>query len=151
MEALSRYELLMLATPEITQDETKELEKQLTNLIKNRNGSVISFDRWGKYRLAYPVKKSEYGVYFLIRFDVQNVENLNQEIHSLIRVRFDNIIVREVLTVLEEQSSLDYKRPRSLEEAPSQKKLHLLRADDLKDLCRQMMVMNLTLCMANII
>ena len=127
MEALSRYELLMLATPEITQDETKELEKQLTNLIKNRNGSVISFDRWGKYRLAYPVKKSEYGVYFLIRFDVQNVENLNQEIHSLIRVRFDNIIVREVLTVLEEQSSLDYKRPRSLEEAPSAEEVALTK------------------------
>ncbi len=127
MEALSRYELLMLTTPEITQDEIKELEKQLTSLIKNRNGSVIAFDRWGKYRLAYPVKKSEYGVYFLVRFDVQSVENLNQEIHSLIRVRFDNIVVREVLTVLDAQDPLDYKRPRSLEEAPSAEELALAK------------------------
>lgn len=119
MEAVHRYELLMLTTPEITQDETKELEKQLSTLINGRKGAVIAFDRWGKYRLAYPIKKADYGVYFLVRFDVQNVENLAQEIHSLIRVRFDNIVIREVLTALDAQGPLDYKRPRSLEEAPS--------------------------------
>lgn len=119
MEALSRYELLMLTIPEITQDETKELEKQLSTLINSRKGTVIAFDRWGKYRLAYPIKNTEYGVYFLMRFDLQNIENLAQEIHSLIRVRFDNIVIREVLTALDAQAPLDYKRPRSLEEAPS--------------------------------
>ncbi len=127
MEALSRYELLMLSAPEITQDETKELEKQLGNLIKTRNGSMLSFDRWGKYRLAYPVKKSEYGVYFLMRFEVQDVQNLNHDIHSLLRVRFDNIVVRDVLTVLDGQAPLDYKRPRSLEEAPSPEETALLK------------------------
>lgn len=120
MEAFNRYELLMLSTPEITQDETKELEKQLSTLIKNRKGNVIAFDRWGKYRLAYPVKKAEYGVYFLARFDVEDVQNINQEIHSLLRVRFDNIVFREVLTALDAQVPLDYKRPRSLEEAPAE-------------------------------
>lgn len=120
MEAFNRYELLMLSTPEITQDETKELEKQLSTLIKNRKGNVIAFDRWGKYRLAYPVKKAEYGVYFLARFDVEDVQNINQEIHSLLRVRFDNIVFREVLTALDAQAPLDYKRPRSLEEAPAE-------------------------------
>jgi small subunit ribosomal protein S6 len=121
MEAsLNRYELLMLSAPEITQDETKELEKQLGTLIKNRKGNVLAFDRWGKFTLAYPVKKAEYGVYFLARFDVQDAQNLNQEIHSLLRVRFDNIVMREVLTVLDAQAPLDYKRPRSLEEAPAE-------------------------------
>jgi small subunit ribosomal protein S6 len=127
MEALSRYELLMLATPEITQDETKELEKQLGTLIKARKGSVIAFDRWGKYRLAYPIKKAEYGVYFLLRFDVQDAQNLNHEIHSLLRVRFDNIVIREVLTALDLHAPLDYKRPRSLEDAPSSEEGSVLK------------------------
>lgn len=120
MEAFNRYELLMLSTPEITQDETKELEKQISTLIKNRKGSMIAFDRWGKYRLAYPIKNAEYGVYFLARFDVQDGQNINQDLHSLLRVRFDNIVFREVLTALDAQAPLDYKRPRSLEEAPSE-------------------------------
>jgi len=115
----TRYELLMLTVPEITQDETKELEKQLGTLIKNRNGEMIAFDRWGKYQLAYPVKKNEYGVYFLLRFDVENTQNLNHDIHALLRVRFDNIVAREVLTVLDSTAPLTYKRPRSLEEVPT--------------------------------
>lgn len=127
MESLHRYELLMLATPEITQDETKELEKQLSALIKTRKGSVVSFERWGKYRLAYPLKQGEYGVYFLLRFEVADLNNLNHDIHSLLRVRFDNIIVRDMLTALEADMPLDYKRPRSLEEAPAGEEGSLLK------------------------
>lgn len=134
MEAQHRYELLMLATPEITQDETKELEKQIGSLINARKGSVISFDRWGKYRLAYPVKKSEYGVYFLTRFTVEELENLNHDIHALLRVRFDNVVIREVLTALPSQGSLEYKRPRSLEEAPTSEETSLLKSKKVEDL-----------------
>ena len=62
-----RYEALMLAVPEITQDEVKNLESQFEGAVSGSKGAMLSFERWGKYRLAYPVKKNEYGVFFLAR------------------------------------------------------------------------------------
>lgn len=134
MESLHRYELLMLAAPEITQDETKELEKQLSTLVKGHKGSVISFEKWGKYRLAYPIKNGEYGIYFLLRFEVADHINLNHDIHSLLRVRFDNIVLRNVLTALDMDEPLDYKRPRSLEEAPAHEEGSLLKSKKVEGL-----------------
>jgi small subunit ribosomal protein S6 len=134
MTSLHRYELLLLTTPEITQDEAKELEKQIGALIKAHKGSVISFDKWGKYRLAYSIKTGEYGIYFLIRFEVADPNNLNHDIHSLLRVRFDNIVLRNVLTVLNVDLPLDYKRPRSLEEVPTSEEGSLLKSKKVEGL-----------------
>ncbi len=67
-----RYEALMLVIPEITHDEAKALESQVESVVKNGGGATLSFERWGKYRLAYPVKRNEYGIYFLVRFEVDN-------------------------------------------------------------------------------
>lgn len=119
-----KYELLILAAPEITQDETKDLEKQLEALIKERKGSSSSFERWGKYRLAYPVRKNEYGVYFLARFEVPETDNLNKDIRSFLRIKFDTAVMRNLLTALPAQAPFEYHRPRSLEEAaPSESSL----------------------------
>ena len=126
MKQLCKYELLVLTSPEITQDETKELEKQVSTLVKDRKGSIVSFERWGKYRLAYPVKKHDYGVYFLARFDVPTAEKLNLDIHSLFRIKFDGVVMREMLTVLEDNTSA-YKRPRSLEDTPKNDATSLLK------------------------
>ncbi|MGB8366858.1 MAG: 30S ribosomal protein S6 [Candidatus Babeliales bacterium] len=122
---LQRYEVLLLTVPEITSDESKDLEKQLNKLVKDVKGSVISFDRWGKYRLVYPVKKNDYGVYYLFRFEVpQNAEvpqsndEFIQEIKTLFKVKLNNIVMRSLFTHLEAKASLAYQRPKSLEEVP---------------------------------
>ena len=59
----------MLTVPEITADETKSIEQQFDRVVADKKGTMVSFERWGKYRLAYPVKKNDYGVYFLARFE----------------------------------------------------------------------------------
>ena len=129
MEAFNRYELLMLTTPEITQDETKELEKQLSNLIKTRNGSVIAFDRWGKYRLAYPVNHNDYGVYFLIRFEVdaENKEALLKAIKDVFVFKFNTLIPKHIVERIDAQGSMEYKRPASLEDNPQDVDMFLKR------------------------
>jgi ribosomal protein S6 len=119
MESLGRYEVLILAAPEITQDESKELEKHLEKIVNSKKGEVLSFEKWGKYRLAYPVRKNEYGVYFLMRYQVLKESGiLNKEIGTTLSVRFENFIMRGVVTALTEEGSLEYQRPRSLEELP---------------------------------
>lgn len=124
MTAPQKYELLILTVPEITQDETKDLEKQIETLIKDRKGNFVSFERWGKYRLAYPIRKNEYGVYFLVRFETPETANLNNDIRSFLRIKFDAVVMRNLLTALPANASFEYHRPRSLEEvAPNESSL----------------------------
>jgi small subunit ribosomal protein S6 len=127
MDTPQRYEMLLLTVPEITQDEAKDMEKQLNGLIKEHAGSTATFDRWGKYRLAYPVRKNEYGVYFLIRFDAANIAPLNEAMRSTLRIRFDNVVMRSQLSLLSADAQAQYKRPRSLEEAPQEEGSSILK------------------------
>ncbi len=66
-----RYEVLFLTVPEITKDESEAIKAHFTKVIRTHKGTLVSFDRWGKYRLAYQVGKNDYGVYSLIRFEVE--------------------------------------------------------------------------------
>jgi small subunit ribosomal protein S6 len=118
MAETARYELLILSTPEITQDETKELEKQLEKSIQTASGSIISFERWGKYRLSYPVRKREYGVYFLMRFQIPKEGKLLQELKTLLTIKFETVVMRSLVSALTNDAPLEYQRPRSLEETP---------------------------------
>jgi len=49
-----RYESLLLVVPEITNDESAEIEKLIDKKIQSFKGTLISYDRWGKYLLSYP-------------------------------------------------------------------------------------------------
>ena len=116
-----RYETLFIAVPEITSDESSKVQNLLETSVKNVKGAVISFERWGKYHLAYPIRKFDYGVYYLMRFEVdekgKNV--LLDDIRNLFGVRLGDLVMRNVLVRLDPNASLEYKRPESLEEAPS--------------------------------
>jgi small subunit ribosomal protein S6 len=113
------YELLMLAVPEITEDESKALEKHVEEQVKQGQGSMVLFDRWGKYRLAYPVNKNEYGVYFLARFQAPAETNLLDELKRSFVVRMHTTVMRHMVSVLEGTVSAVYQRPLSLEETPA--------------------------------
>lgn len=119
MSRMHRYEALMLTVPEITADEAKTIEQQFDRLVADKKGSMISFERWGKYRLAYPVQKNDYGIYFLARFETAESEPLVSEIKTLLGVKLHEIIMRSMLARLDDNRSLEYQRPQSLEEAPA--------------------------------
>jgi len=114
-----RYELLLLTVPEITEDEARSLETQLDKLIKEAGGTTISFERWGKYRLAYPVRKNDYGIYFLMRFEVDSPQPILDNIRSIMAVKLNGLVMRHMVTALSPKQSLAYQRPPSLEETPS--------------------------------
>lgn len=114
-----RYEILVLAVPHITQEEEKNIEKGLDTLVRQVKGSIISVDRWGKLRLAYPILKHDYGIYTLVRFEIEKVEKqLLAEIKQLLDVKFNELVMRHIVVRLDAGQKLDYKRPLSVEEAP---------------------------------
>jgi small subunit ribosomal protein S6 len=113
-----RYETLILTIPEITKDESATLEFQVDKLVTKFKGSIISFERWGKYRLAYPVRKNDYGVYFLVRFEVEDNKTIVTDLNTLFVVKFSDIVMRNLVTRLDPNKPLEYQKPPSVEDAP---------------------------------
>lgn len=116
---LHRYETLILTVPEVTKDETKNLEREMDKLIQSAKGNIISFEQWGKFRLAYPVNKNDYGVYFFTRFEMPENSSIVEDIRMYFVVKLNDLVMRSMTSALDPKGSLEYLRPKSLEEAPS--------------------------------
>ncbi len=129
-----RYETLVLTVPEITGDEAKQIEKELAQLVEKTKDALISFDRWGKYRLAYPVEKNEYGVYFLARFETENACALAKEVANLCKVKLNTVVMRDMTSRLADDASLAYQKPPSLEDAPTRDVRTFLRENKMEGL-----------------
>jgi len=131
---MTRYEVLMLTVPGITEDESKGMEQNITKLIKDVKGEMISFERWGKYRLAYPVKKNDYGIYFLSRFEIKKNPTLFKEIQSLFTLKYNEVVMRNVIVKIDTKQGLEYKRPSSVEDMPARDVDSFLRENKMDDL-----------------
>ena len=61
------YELFFIFSMNLGEEERENLIKKFCDLIKNE-GEIEKIDKWGKRRLAYPIKKEHEGFYVLINF-----------------------------------------------------------------------------------
>jgi len=115
-----RYETLFLAVPEITKDEATTLEKQFDELVTGVRGKMLSFERWGKYHLSYPIANNDYGVYFLTRFEVaaEQSKKFLDDLRAFFSIKHGNLVKRNMTSTLSSLKPLTYQRPESLEETP---------------------------------
>jgi len=113
------YETLILTVPEITNDETKQLEKQFDAILQKNKSAKISLDRWGKYKLAQQVNKNNYGVYFLTRYEVdkEHMANLLSELSDYLKLKAANVVMRFMNTALDSRKGLEYIKPLPLDES----------------------------------
>ena len=63
------YESVLIFDPEISEESQKELIDKYTALVGSNGGKVVHHTVWGRRRLAYEVKKRQYGVYHLLYLD----------------------------------------------------------------------------------
>lgn len=104
------YETLFLLPSDVAEKDVKALEKQLETLTKEASGSVKSFDAWGRYRLAYAVRKHDTGIYMLARYVVNETTEFFKKFESYLRVKCTESVLRYVHVNLDEE---DYNRPYS--------------------------------------
>jgi small subunit ribosomal protein S6 len=65
---LHDYELLYILSPDITDEVIEARVNGISQFITGHDGVVDSVDKWGKRRLAYPLKHFLEGNYVLARF-----------------------------------------------------------------------------------
>lgn len=109
-----RYETLFLARTEITDDEVSSIERYLDKELATIHGKLTLFDKWGKYRLTYPVKKSDYGVYILVRYEIGDetkVPAFVKELDSFIKIKCNEFIMRYITVKLPKNAPSAYIKP----------------------------------------
>ena len=116
---LSRYETLLLVSTDVTDDELNMIEKNFDLISANAKGKISRFDKWGKYRLAYPVNKSAYGVYVLVRYELpkETAPKALPEIETLLKVKCNEIVWRHVTIKLKPNAPQSYNKPEPVDVA----------------------------------
>ena len=76
------YELVAIISPEADEEGVSKIIDKVSQSINSRGGAVEEIEKWGRRRLAYPIRKFMEANYVLTRFKLmpQSVKELEAEI-----------------------------------------------------------------------
>lgn len=79
-ERMREYEMVVILSPEATQEELAATVERVDGLIEDGGGAVADHETWGLKRLAYEINDFNEGNYVLTRFslDAAGVSELNR-------------------------------------------------------------------------
>lgn len=129
---MNRYETLLLAVPGITGDESNLLERNFEKLLQESKGIVVSFEKWGKCRLSYPVRHNDYGVYFLARFELGADSDFFDKVDTMFTIKYSDVIMRSSTVKVKKQFANF--RPDTVEEMPTRNVNDFLRENKMDGL-----------------
>lgn len=84
---MKEYELTVLIHPDLEADLETPLTK-VRDIIKNAGGTIIREDNWGKKKLAYAIRREEFGIYICMDVSlpadaplkISNIFNITDEV-----------------------------------------------------------------------
>lgn len=97
-KSLLDYELVLVFNPEMKAENTDPAVEKINRLITDRAGVVSKTDRWGKKKLAYPIKYHLEGEYVLIKF--KSKPEIIKELDNNVRITEE--IIRHLIVKLED-------------------------------------------------
>lgn len=95
---MREYELVTIINPEVDDGETSEIMDKVVQSISSRGGIVDKMDKWGKRKLAYPIRKFMEANYILTCFKLE--PKLLKEVEAEIRALED--ILRHLVVLSED-------------------------------------------------
>lgn len=66
---MTQYETAFLLSPNLEEEETEKIINQMVEVVSKKKGKMINEDRWGKRKLAYPIKKFEEAFYVFLIYE----------------------------------------------------------------------------------
>ncbi len=85
---MREYELTVIFRPEIAEEEMPAEIEKVSQMISQKGGVVGEVNRWGRKRLAYPIKRCREGNYVLTPFkmDPTSALELDKNLESSERI-----------------------------------------------------------------
>ncbi len=68
---MKTYEMLYVLDNAIADEAKDAFEARFTSIVESFNGKVVSTDKWGAKKLAYPIKYKTEGYYVLMTFEAE--------------------------------------------------------------------------------
>ena len=97
-----QYELVFIADPTYTDEEVDELLKGYEQVVTAAGGRSLKVERWGRRRLAYPIRHHEEGMYVLMTLECP--ASLVKELDR--RFRMNDRILRHMSVRVESELQL---------------------------------------------
>ena len=95
---MRHYELVVVLSPMLNQEQLTETWSKIKGFITTRNAEISHEEQWGTRRLAYPIRKGQHrfleGSYHLTRFATERAFNI--ELENFLKV--DDEILRSLVT-----------------------------------------------------
>ncbi len=93
---MAKYEMLYLLNNELT-DEAKDAEiAKYEGIVKSMNGNIVSTDKWGTKKTAYPINYKTEAYFVLMTFEADG-----KVVEELKRVAgIDADVIRRLITKL---------------------------------------------------
>ena len=86
---MSNYELMVIFTPVLSEDEFKNIQKKYADFITENGGTIVHSNPWGLKSLAYPIQKKTTGLYWVLEYGASSDFNEKLKIQIL---RDENIL-----------------------------------------------------------
>lgn len=91
------YESVVLINAALEDEQIEATISRILEVITTNGGEIVEVDKWGRKRLAYPIKKAKSGYYLVLRFKAPT-----QLITTLERnYRLDENIIRYITIALD--------------------------------------------------
>jgi small subunit ribosomal protein S6 len=94
---MQNYELMVIFTPVLSDDDYKAAQKKFTALVKENGGEVLHENPWGLKSLAYPIAKKTTGLYWVMEYTAPT--NFNEKLK--IQLLRDDNVMRHMFTALD--------------------------------------------------
>ena len=94
---MNNYELMVIFTPVLSDEEFKAAHKKYAKLVTDAGGSIVHENPWGLKSLAYPIQKKTTGLYWVMEYTAQSDFNEKLKIQML----RDEQVLRHLCTKLD--------------------------------------------------
>ena len=81
---LQDYELVLIISPEVGDEALDATIDNVSKFITGSGGTISNVERWGKRRLAYPIKHFTEGSYVLTQFKLKPA--LSKEVEANLQI-----------------------------------------------------------------
>ena len=94
---MNNYELMVIFTPVLSDDEFKAEQKKYAKLVTDAGGPIVAENPWGLNSLAYPVQKNTIGLYWVLEYSA--APDFNEKLK--IQLLRDESVLRHLCTKLD--------------------------------------------------
>jgi small subunit ribosomal protein S6 len=95
---MRKYETFFIMDPDMPDEVTQAADERIKGVVASQGGSVLSYEPWGKNKLAYPIKKRTRGLYVLMEYaggpalvaELERIMRLDERVLKFITVKLDD-------------------------------------------------------------